>query len=93
VGGFDRAGGAAPSASGAEPSAEGSKQQGPAADQRPEPPQRLEDQQFSPTGLSKEGPDGISTVTVAARPCGVAAHETDGFTTCVGIPEKDGKRR
>jgi hypothetical protein len=31
------------------------------------------------------GPDG-STKIVPARPCGKAAHETDGTTTCVGIP-------
>lgn len=43
---------------------------------------------FSPTGLSRPGSDGVSTVIVEARPCGVAAHETDGFTTCVGIPRK-----
>jgi hypothetical protein len=43
---------------------------------------------FSPTGLARTGPDGVSTVIVAARPCGVAAHETDGTTTCVGIPDR-----
>jgi hypothetical protein len=43
---------------------------------------------FSPTGLARPGPDGVSTVIVAARPCGVAAHETDGTTTCIGIPEE-----
>jgi hypothetical protein len=39
-------------------------------------------------GLAVPGPDGISTRTVKARPCGVAAHETDGFTTCIGIPAR-----
>jgi hypothetical protein len=39
------------------------------------------------TGLARPGPDGVSTVTVAAQPCGVAAHETDGTTTCIGIPD------
>ncbi len=43
---------------------------------------------FSPTGLARPGPDGVSTVIVAARPCGLAAHETDGTTTCIGIPNK-----
>jgi hypothetical protein len=38
-------------------------------------------------GLAKPGPEGVSTVIVAARPCGVAAHETDGTTTCIGIPD------
>jgi hypothetical protein len=37
------------------------------------------------TGLDKLGPDG-STRTVKAVPCGRFARETDGFTTCVGIP-------
>ena len=45
----------------------------------------------SPTGLARPGPDGVSTVIVAARRCGVAAHETDGTTTCVGI--LPGRRR
>jgi hypothetical protein len=45
-----------------------------------------EEAPLSPTGLSRPGPDGVSTVIVAARPCGVAAHETDGTTTCIGIP-------
>jgi hypothetical protein len=31
-------------------------------------------------------PDG-STKTVKAAPCGRAARETDGSTTCVGIPD------
>src|SRR6266404_787055 len=43
---------------------------------------------ISPTGLSKPGPDGVSTVILAARSCGVAAHETDGTTTCIGIPDR-----
>jgi hypothetical protein len=40
------------------------------------------------SGLARPGPDGVSTVLVAARPCGVAAHETDGTTTCIGIPDR-----
>jgi len=46
-------------------------------------------------GLIVTGPDG-STRTVKAVPCSVSARETDGFTTCVGIPDRqprDGKRR
>jgi hypothetical protein len=39
------------------------------------------------SGLNVVGPDGISTRTVKAVPCSVAARETDGFTTCVGIPD------
>jgi hypothetical protein len=48
---------------------------------------------FSLTGLAMPGPDGVSTVTVAARPCGVAAHETDGTTTCIGIPEESARAK
>ena len=29
--------------------------------------------------------DGVSTKTVRAVPCGTAARETDGTTTCIGI--------
>lgn len=32
------------------------------------------------------GPDGNSTVVVRAAPCSTTAHETDGTTTCIGIP-------
>jgi hypothetical protein len=42
----------------------------------------------STTGLARPGPGGVSTVIVAPRPCGVAAHETDGTTTCIGIPDR-----
>jgi len=38
-------------------------------------------------GLDVAGPDG-STKTVKAAPCSVAARETDGTTTCVGIPNE-----
>ena len=37
-------------------------------------------------GLDEVGPDGISTKVVKAVPCSTAARETDGTTTCVGIP-------
>jgi hypothetical protein len=37
-------------------------------------------------GLDKVASDGISTRTVPAVPCSKAARETDGTTTCVGIP-------
>jgi hypothetical protein len=39
-------------------------------------------------GLSTVAPDGVSTKTVKAVPCGTAARETDGFTTCIGIPDQ-----
>jgi hypothetical protein len=32
--------------------------------------------------------DGVSTKIVPAKPCNMAAHETDGTTTCFGIPNK-----
>jgi hypothetical protein len=39
-------------------------------------------------GLDKVAPpDGVSTKTVRAVPCSAAARETDGTTTCIGIPE------
>jgi hypothetical protein len=41
----------------------------------------------STVGLAQPGPDG-STVIVKPRPCGVVAHETDGVTTCIGIPAR-----
>jgi hypothetical protein len=33
-----------------------------------------------------------STKTVKAVPCSPTAHETDGFTTCVGIPDNPGAK-
>jgi hypothetical protein len=46
------------------------------------------EQPKSRTGLAKPADDGVSTKIVPARPCGTAAKETDGTTTCVGIPDK-----
>ena len=43
-------------------------------------------------GRDVVGEDG-STKTVKAVPCSTAARETDGFTTCVGIPDQSPKRR
>jgi hypothetical protein len=67
--------------------------QQPASGQGATPPKALEGMaelqtQLSTTGLAVPGPDGVSTVTVAPRPCGVAAHGTDGTTTCVGISRR-----
>jgi hypothetical protein len=42
-------------------------------------------------GLNVVGPDGVSTRTVKAVPCSTVARETDGSTTCVGIPGKRAK--
>ena len=39
-------------------------------------------------GLNVTDSDGVSTRTVKAVPCSVSARETDGFTTCVGIPDR-----
>lgn len=86
-------GGAAPTApNNASPSGTSNKE-GQTAESKARPPlgggaKLADEEQFSPTGLAQPGKDGVSTVIVAARPCGVAAHETDGFTTCVGIPRK-----
>ena len=40
------------------------------------------------TGLNEVGSDGVSTKTVPAKPCTTYARETDGTTTCVGIPAR-----
>jgi hypothetical protein len=40
------------------------------------------------TGLDTVAEDGISTKTIRAVPCSIAARETDGTTTCVGIPDQ-----
>jgi hypothetical protein len=45
-----------------------------------------QDQTVSQTGLATIAADGVSTKIVPARPCSKAARETDGTTTCVGIP-------
>jgi hypothetical protein len=62
------------------------------AAQRPVAPKAVEgvaEQQPSSTvGLATPGPDGVSTKIVAPRPCSTAAHETDGTTTCIGLPSK-----
>jgi hypothetical protein len=42
-------------------------------------------------GLNKVAPDGVSTRTVKAVPCGTSARETDGSTTCVGIPDQSAR--
>jgi hypothetical protein len=44
-------------------------------------------------GLNVVAPDGVSTRTVKAVPCSLAARETDGTTTCVGIPDSSARRR
>jgi hypothetical protein len=62
------------------------------------PPRDVAPQAGSPllpggeTGLDKVASDGVSTVTVKAAPCGAAARETDGFTTCVGIPAEPARK-
>jgi hypothetical protein len=44
------------------------------------------------TGRVIVEPDG-STKTVKAVPCSTVARETDGFTTCVGIPDTGAKAK
>jgi hypothetical protein len=41
---------------------------------------------YSGPGLDIVGPDGNSTKVVKAVPCSTSARETDGTTTCIGIP-------
>ena len=47
----------------------------------------------SDTGLNKVAADGVSTQSVRAVGCSVAARETDGTTTCIGIPGPVGSLR
>jgi hypothetical protein len=44
-------------------------------------------------GLNKVAEDGVSTKTVKAVPCGISARETDGTTTCIGIPDENARRK
>jgi hypothetical protein len=45
------------------------------------------------TGRDIVAEDGVSTKTVKAAPCTTAARETDGTTTCVGIPGTPQRQR
>ena len=45
------------------------------------------------TGLDKVADDGISTKNVKAVRCSTAARETDGTTTCIGIPDESPRTR
>ena len=45
------------------------------------------------TGRDVVSSDGISTKTVKAVPCSSVARETDGTTTCIGIPDAPERRR
>ncbi len=47
----------------------------------------------TPTGRDVVASDGISTKTVKAVPCSTVARETDGTTTCIGIPDAPQRRR
>jgi hypothetical protein len=47
----------------------------------------------SQTGRDIVADDGVSTKTVKAAPCTTAARETDGSTTCVGIPSTPERQR
>jgi hypothetical protein len=90
-------GGAAPGTPGDEPGSRSETKSGDAksSDKPPlaDPLKDIaEEAPQSPTGLARPGPDGVSTVIVAARPCSTAAHETDGTTTCIGIAPGRGRR-
>jgi hypothetical protein len=41
---------------------------------------------FLGPGRDEVAPDGISTKVVKAVPCSATAQETDGMTTCIGVP-------
>jgi hypothetical protein len=41
---------------------------------------------------TQEQADDVLLKPVPARPCGIAAHETDGTTTCIGIPDRRHRR-
>ncbi len=49
-------------------------------------------QEDTGSGLNVVAPDG-TTKTVKAVPCSTAARETDGTTTCVGIPDQSLRRK
>jgi hypothetical protein len=44
-------------------------------------------------GAANTQADDVPLRPVPARPCGVAAHETDGTTTCIGIYDRPHRRR
>ena len=44
-------------------------------------------------GSYQVGDDEISKKAVKAAPCSTAARETDGFTTCIGIPDNHERSR
>jgi hypothetical protein len=92
IGGYGGSTGVAPASDlpgGAPPSLLSNQGQSAADPTAPKAVQGVAEQSpFPTTGLARPGPGGVSTVIVAARPCGVAAHETDGTTTCIGIPDR-----
>ena len=45
------------------------------------------------TGRDIVADDSVSTKTVGAVPCTTAARETDGTTTCIGIPSARERKR
>ena len=45
------------------------------------------------TGRDVVASDGVSTKTVKAVPCSTVARETDGSTTCIGIPDAPKRKR
>jgi len=49
--------------------------------------------QMQGTANTQAQAEDVPLRPVPARPCGVAAHETDGTTTCIGIPDRPHRRR
>lgn len=76
-----------PSTVGVAPSAPGS----PGPDVVPQPGGPLNP--GAQTGRDVVASDGISTKTVKAVPCSTVARETDGSTTCIGIPDTPERKR
>jgi len=75
----DLPGGAAP--------ADGSNRESPTAVQ-PTPPRQMQG-----AANPQARADDVPLRPVPARPCSVAARETDGTTTCIGIPDTPHRRR
>jgi hypothetical protein len=80
-------GGPAPAPPGVAPSPPAMGRSAPAAPAAVQGFSAAENRRYMPTGLAQPADDGVSTKIVPAKPCSSAARETDGTTTCVGIPQ------
>lgn len=71
----------------------GASPQGPANQENPIAAQPAPPNQNQGVANAQAQADEVVLRPVPARPCGVAAHETDGTTTCIGIPDRHHRRR